>query len=87
LDLEEIEWADLILVMSYGHFNRVIEMSRKAAVKTFFLKEYKRNVKYNEVADPVGRDLAAYRNAAQDMLPALRMVARDIRRRYRQVRP
>jgi tRNA threonylcarbamoyl adenosine modification protein (Sua5/YciO/YrdC/YwlC family) len=87
LDLEEIEWADLILVMSYGHFNRVMEMSRRAAVKTFFLKEYKRNVKYNEVADPVGRDLAAYRKAAQDMLPALRMVAREIRRRYRQVRP
>lgn len=84
LDPEEVRWADLILVMSYGHFNSVMEISRRAAVKTFLLKEYKRKVKYNEVADPVGRDIAAYQNAAQDMLPALRMVARDIRRRYLQ---
>lgn len=82
LSPEQVEWADLILVMSYGHFDRVMEVSRKAAVKTFLLKEYKRKVKYNEVADPVGRDLAVYRKTAQDMLPALRMVARDIRHRY-----
>ncbi len=82
LDKESVEWADLILVMSYGHFDRVTELSREAAVKTFLLKEYKRRVKYNEVADPVGKDLAAYKKAARDMMPALRMVARDIARRY-----
>jgi tRNA threonylcarbamoyl adenosine modification protein (Sua5/YciO/YrdC/YwlC family) len=82
LDKDGVEWADLILVMSYGHFDRVMELSREAAVKTFLLKEYKRRVKYNEVADPVGKDLPAYRRAARDMIPALRMVARDIARRY-----
>jgi tRNA threonylcarbamoyl adenosine modification protein (Sua5/YciO/YrdC/YwlC family) len=84
LNHEQVEWADLILVMGYGHFDRVMELSRKAAVKTFLLKEYRREVKYNEVADPVGRDLTAYQRAAQDMVPALRMVARDIERRYKQ---
>ena len=82
LDKEMIDWSDMILVMSYGHFDRVMELSREAAVKTFLLKEYKRKVKYNEVADPVGKDLAAYKKAARDMMPALRMVARDIARRY-----
>lgn len=82
LDKEAVEWADLILVMSYGHFDRVTELSREAAVKTFLLKEYKRRVKYNEVADPVGKDVVAYKKAARDMMPALRMVARDITRRY-----
>ncbi len=82
LDKEGVEWADLILVMSYGHYDRVMELSREAAVKTFLLREYKRRVKYNEVADPVGKDLAAYKKAARDMMPALRMVARDIARRY-----
>ncbi|UCC12493.1 MAG: threonylcarbamoyl-AMP synthase [candidate division WOR-3 bacterium] len=82
LDKDAVEWADLILVMSYGHFDRVTELSREAAVKTFLLKEYKRRVKYNEVADPMGRDLTAYEKVARDMMPALRMVARDIARRY-----
>ncbi|KPJ72793.1 hypothetical protein AMJ52_05195 [candidate division TA06 bacterium DG_78] len=78
-----IEWADLILVMEFKHYSAILEIAREAAVKTFLLKEYRRRVKYNEVADPVGKDIHAYRKAAQDMLPSLKLVARDIKQRYR----
>lgn len=80
---EIIEWADLILVMEFKHYNAILEIAREAAVKTFLLKEYRRRVKYNEVADPVGKDIHAYRKAAQDMLPSLKLIAKDIKQRFR----
>jgi tRNA threonylcarbamoyl adenosine modification protein (Sua5/YciO/YrdC/YwlC family) len=80
---EIIEWADLILVMEFKHYNVIVEIAREAAVKTFLLKEYRRRVKYNEVADPVGKDIHAYRTAAQDMLPSLQLIAKDIKQRFR----
>jgi tRNA threonylcarbamoyl adenosine modification protein (Sua5/YciO/YrdC/YwlC family) len=80
---EIIEWADLILVMEFKHYNAILDIAREAAVKTFLLKEYRRRVKYNEVADPVGKDIHAYRMAAQDMLPSLKLIAKDIRSRFR----
>ena len=83
LNQEHIQWADLILAMSYEHYDRVTELSRTAAVKTFLLKEYKRNGKYTDVADPIGGDLKAYQKTARDMMPSLRRVARDITHRYR----
>lgn len=79
---ELIAWADLIFVMSYKHYNRVIEVEPRVVMKTFLLKEYKRKVKYNEIADPVGKDIDAYRETARDMLPSLQLIARDIKRRF-----
>jgi tRNA threonylcarbamoyl adenosine modification protein (Sua5/YciO/YrdC/YwlC family) len=79
---EMIEWADLILVMEFNHYNAIVDIAREAAVKTFLLKEYRRRVKYNEVADPVGKDIHAYREAARDMLPSLKLIARDIKKRF-----
>jgi tRNA threonylcarbamoyl adenosine modification protein (Sua5/YciO/YrdC/YwlC family) len=77
-----IDWADLILVMGYNHYTVVLEIAPKAAVKTFLLKEYKRRVKYNEISDPAGKDINAYKEAAGDMLPSLKLVAKDIKRRF-----
>jgi protein-tyrosine-phosphatase len=78
-----IDWADLILVMGYKHYEQVIDIQPEAAVKTFLLKEYKKKVKYNEISDPVGKDLKAYEAAAANMLSSLRLIARDIKRRFR----
>ena len=69
LTRELIDWADLILVMGYKHFQCV-------------LKEYKRKVKYNEISDPIGQDIDAYRKTADSMLPSLKLIARDIKRRF-----
>ena len=79
---ELIDWADVIFVMSYTHYNYILDISPAAAVKTFFLKEYKRKVKYNEVSDPVGKDYDAYKQTARDMMPSLTLIARDIKRRF-----
>ncbi len=81
LTKEFIDEADLILVMEYKHYETVLELAPNAAIKTFLLKEYKRRTKYNEVSDPVGKDLEAYRNTALEIYPSLRFVAEDIKKR------
>ena len=83
ITLDLIRWADLILVMGYKQYQTVLEFMPDAAAKTFLLKEYKRRSKYNEVSDPVGKDLAAYRDCALGMYPSLKFVARDIEKRFR----
>ena len=75
-------WADLILVMEFRHYEYVLQFAPEAVPKIFLLKEYKRNTRYNEVADPVGKDLEAYRQSALDMLPSLKFIARDIMKRF-----
>jgi len=80
---ELTRWADLILVMEFRHYEYVLQFAPEAVPKIFLLKEYKRNTRYNEVADPVGKDLEAYRQSALDMLPSLKFVARDIMRRFK----
>jgi tRNA threonylcarbamoyl adenosine modification protein (Sua5/YciO/YrdC/YwlC family) len=77
-----IQWADLILVMQYKHYQAVTEYAPDAVAKTFLLKEYKHRSRYNEVSDPVGKDISAYRNTVLDMYPSLRILARDIEKRY-----
>jgi tRNA threonylcarbamoyl adenosine modification protein (Sua5/YciO/YrdC/YwlC family) len=79
---ELIGWADLILVMGYKHFQHIIDIQPAAVIKTSLLKEYKRKVKYNEISDPVGQDIDAYRDSAESMLPSLKLIARDIKRRF-----
>lgn len=79
---ELIEWADLILVMEFKHYDTVLEMLPKAAVKTFLLKEYKRKAIYNQISDPVGKDINAYKEAARTMFPSLRFLVKDIKRRF-----
>ncbi len=79
---ELIDWADLILVMEYKHYEVILKMSADAAVKTFLLKEYKRRTRYNKVFDPVGKEKEYYRKTAEEMLPSLKTVANDIRRRF-----
>jgi tRNA threonylcarbamoyl adenosine modification protein (Sua5/YciO/YrdC/YwlC family) len=86
LDRELVDWADLILVMEYKHYETILEINPDAVVKTFLLREYKRKTKYTEVPDPVGRDLTAYQQAAKKMCPTLKRLASDIEGRFRRSR-
>jgi L-threonylcarbamoyladenylate synthase len=87
LDRELIDWADLVLVMEFKHYETVLEINPDSVVKTFLLREfYRRNTKYTEVPDPVGRDLHAYQQAAAKMYPTLKRLARDIKVRFRRAR-
>ncbi|MBE0434093.1 hypothetical protein IBX73_11605, partial [candidate division WOR-3 bacterium] len=83
LDRETIDWADLILVMDYKHYETVLEISPDGVVKTFLLREYRRKTKYTTVPDPVGQDITAYRQAASRMMPTLKIVAREIEARFK----
>jgi len=83
IDRELVDWADLILVMEYRHYESVLEVNPEAVVKTFLLREYKRKTRYTEIPDPVGRDLAAYQGAARRMYPTLKRIAKDIESRFR----
>jgi tRNA threonylcarbamoyl adenosine modification protein (Sua5/YciO/YrdC/YwlC family) len=82
LNLDLIQWADLILVMQYKHYQAVTEFAPEAVAKTFLLKEYKHRSRHNEVSDPIGKDISAYRDTALDMYPSLRILARDIEKRF-----
>jgi len=81
LTKEQVDEADLILVMEYKHYETVLELAPDATIKTFLLKEYKRRTKHNEVSDPVGKELDVYRNTSLEMYPSLKFVAEDIKRR------
>jgi tRNA threonylcarbamoyl adenosine modification protein (Sua5/YciO/YrdC/YwlC family) len=85
LDRELIDWADLVLVMEFKHYETVLEINPDAVVKTFLLREYRRKIKYTEVPDPVGRDLVAYQQAAAKMYPTLKRLATDIEARFQRV--
>jgi tRNA threonylcarbamoyl adenosine modification protein (Sua5/YciO/YrdC/YwlC family) len=86
LDHALVDWADLILVMEYKHYEAVLEINRDAAVKTFMLREYKRKTRYTEVPDPVGQDIVVYRQSAVKMMPTLKNLARDIETRFKRER-
>jgi tRNA threonylcarbamoyl adenosine modification protein (Sua5/YciO/YrdC/YwlC family) len=77
-----IMWADAIFVMAQKHMDYVQQLVPAAKDKTFLLKRYKQKVHADEIPDPVGLDLGAYRKVAVDMIPALRAIARDIKQRY-----
>lgn len=83
LDRAAIEWADLILVMEYKHYETTLQIDPEAVVKTFLLREFGRKTKYTAVPDPVGQGIDAYRQAALSMLPTLKAVARDIEMRFK----
>lgn len=82
LDRAAIDWADLILVMEYKHYEAALQLDPEAVVKTFLLLEYRRKARYTAVPDPVGQDIDAYRKTAARMIPALKAVARDIEARF-----
>jgi tRNA threonylcarbamoyl adenosine modification protein (Sua5/YciO/YrdC/YwlC family) len=86
LDRELVDWADLVLVMEFKHYETVLEINSDAVVKTFLLREYRRKTKYTEVPDPVGRDLIAYQKAAVKMYPVLKRVAKEIEARFKGAR-
>ena len=77
-----IMWADAIYVMAHRHQEYVRHLVPDARLKVQLLKAYSTRSKKLEIADPVGQDLDAYYAAAEDMLPSLQAIARDITKRF-----
>ena len=81
LTKESINDADLILVMSPKHKDRVIELVPKAKSKTFLLKEYAFGIQ-EEVEDPVGQSLEVFEKVASVINENIEKVAKKIKERF-----
>ncbi|MFB0509344.1 MAG: Sua5/YciO/YrdC/YwlC family protein [bacterium] len=80
LTRELINGADLILVMSPKHKDRVIELVPKAQAKTFLLKEYALGIP-EEIEDPIGQPLEVFERVAAIINESLEKVAQEIKER------
>ncbi|MEZ5360472.1 MAG: low molecular weight protein arginine phosphatase [Candidatus Zixiibacteriota bacterium] len=79
LSAELIEEADLILVMTPGHYHDVIGYSADAASKTFLLKKYPDPGADGEgVADPIGGPLDLYNQTFLEIGEELGRILPDI---------
>ncbi len=61
VSLEELKWANLILTMTSGHKEALLQVYPQVADKTFTLKEYVFGKGDLDVLDPFGGDLSMYR--------------------------
>ena len=77
---EDVENADLVLVMTTGHKNILIDLFPDSADKIFTLLEYAyRNEE--DIADPFGMDQDAYRQCAIEIKGAIEKVYDRIKNR------
>lgn len=79
---ELVEWADTILVMTYGHLDNMLMLYPQAAEKTFLLREFETNVgpDEREIEDPIGQSQAVYRRTRDQIRDALLEVLASLRR-------
>lgn len=67
VNADDIDWADLILTMTYAHKEMVIRNFETAAEKTFTLKEYVTPYSAQNVSDPYGGDLSTYKQTFYEL--------------------
>lgn len=67
VNVDDIEWADLILTMTYAHKEMVIRTFESAAEKTFTLKEFVTPYSAQDVSDPYGGDLSTYKQTFYEL--------------------
>lgn len=66
VDVEKLSEADLILTMTIGHRNAVLQSFPAVADKTFTLKEYVDAPSY-DVSDPYGGSVADYQQTFKEL--------------------
>lgn len=67
VNVDDIEWADVILTMTYAHKEMLIRTFESAAEKTFTLKEYVTPYSAQDVSDPYGGDLSIYKQTFYEL--------------------
>ena len=67
VSLEDLKWANLILTMTTGHKEALLQNFPQMADKTFTLKEYVRNNNDLDVFDPFGGDISTYRDTLREL--------------------
>lgn len=67
IHVEDIEWADVILTMTYAHKEMIVQSFEQARGKTFTLKEYTTPYSGVDVFDPFGGDLHTYKQTFNEL--------------------
>jgi RpiB/LacA/LacB family sugar-phosphate isomerase len=68
-----VEWADTILVMTYGHLDNMLMLYPHAAEKTYLLREFETSAVPDdrEIDDPIGQSQSVYRRTRDQIRDAL----------------
>ncbi|QTD40753.1 low molecular weight protein arginine phosphatase [Sporosarcina sp. Te-1] len=64
---EDVEWADLILTMTVGHKQGVLQRFPEAKGKLYTLKEYTKPNGDLDIQDPFGGNLLTYRETFEEL--------------------
>ncbi len=65
---ELVQWADLILTMTYLHKSKILARHPEAKNKTYTIKEYSQNEMGNtDILDPFGGDKEIYKDTYQEI--------------------
>ena len=67
-----LEWAHIVLCMSKGHRDYILEQFPEFAAKTHILSSYVGEP--HDVADPYGSDLPTYRDTRDEIWALLRLL-------------
>lgn len=67
VSLENLKWANLILTMTNGHKEALLNVFPQVADKTFTFKEYVTENEGLDVLDPFGGDMSTYRQTFQEL--------------------
>ncbi|MFJ8263093.1 low molecular weight protein arginine phosphatase [Rummeliibacillus sp. NPDC094406] len=67
VNLEDLKWANLILTMTNGHKEALLQGFPQVADKTFTFKEYVTENNDLDVFDPFGGDMSTYRGTFQEL--------------------
>jgi L-threonylcarbamoyladenylate synthase len=82
LSRELINAADLILVMTQSHYQRIVELMPRAELRVRYLRSYPKRKERFEIPDPIGAPYPVYEKVARICANAVRRVARDAKLRY-----
>lgn len=67
INLEDLQWANLILTMTAVHKETLLQLYPQVADKTFTLKEYVTENENPDVRDPFGGDVSTYRDTFKEL--------------------
>lgn len=74
-----VEWADIILTMTYGHKTTVISIFPQAQSKTYTLKEFANIDGSTDIADPFGGQVEIYRETYEEINEAIDLIAERLK--------
>ncbi|ANU14033.1 Low molecular weight protein tyrosine phosphatase [Planococcus halocryophilus Or1] len=66
LDMEDLEWAELVLTMTNSHKMAILQAYPETAAKLFTLKEFAAD-STEDVSDPYGGPIALYEKTFQEL--------------------